>query len=30
VGLFQNIEDLRHVKGIGEKTLAKFKDRLCL
>jgi competence protein ComEA len=30
VGLFQKIEDLRHVKGIGEKTLAKFKDRLCL
>jgi competence protein ComEA len=30
VGLFQKIEDLLNVKGIGEKTLAKFKDRLCL
>lgn len=30
VGLFQKIEDLLNVKGIGQKTLAKFKDRLCL
>ena len=30
VSLFQKIEDLLNVKGIGEKTLAKFKDRLCL
>ena len=30
VGLFQTIEELLNVKGIGEKTLAKFKDRLCL
>lgn len=30
VGWFQTIEELLNVKGIGEKTLAKFKDRLCL
>jgi competence protein ComEA len=30
VGLFQRIDDLLNVKGIGEKTLAKFKDRICL
>lgn len=30
VGLFQTIDDLLNVKGIGEKTLAKFKDRVCL
>ena len=30
VGLFQTIDELLNVKGIGEKTLAKFKDRLCL
>jgi competence protein ComEA len=30
VGLFQKIDDLLNVKGIGHKTLAKFKERLCL
>jgi competence protein ComEA len=30
VGFFQKIDDLLNVKGIGLKTLAKFKERLCL
>lgn len=25
-GLFRSVEDLLHVKGIGEKTLEKFRD----
>jgi competence protein ComEA len=29
-GLFQHIEDITLVKGIGEKTLLKNRDRLCL
>ena len=30
IGLFQTIDELLNVKGIKEKTFAKFKDRLCL
>lgn len=29
-GFFQHIEDLMHVKGIGEKTFEKNKANLCL
>lgn len=29
-GLFQTIDDIVLVKGIGEKTLMKNRDRLCL
>lgn len=29
-GLFQKIEDLMQVKGIGEAKFAKLKDRICL
>lgn len=30
VGLFQNLEDLKLIKGIKEKTFEKIKDYLCL
>ncbi len=30
IARFQTIDELTRVKGIGIKTLAKFKDRLCL
>ena len=29
-GLFQQIEDIKAVKGIGEKTFEKIKDLICL
>ena len=29
-GKFKTIEDLKKVSGIGEKTFAKFKDKICV
>lgn len=29
-GLFQNIEELKNIPGIGEKTFDKLKDKVCL
>lgn len=29
-GPFQSIDDLRQVKGIGEKTLARIRDRITI
>lgn len=29
IGVFRRVEDLRQVKGIGVKTLAKLRDSLC-
>ena len=29
-GPFSSVEDLTRVSGIGEKTLAKFADKVCI
>jgi competence protein ComEA len=29
-GPFQSVEDLRQIKGIGEKTLARIRDRITI
>ena len=29
-GKFKTIEDIKKVSGIGEKTFAKFKDKICV
>lgn len=29
IGRFDNVDQLLEVKGIGEKTLAKFRDQVC-
>ncbi len=29
-GAFKSVEDLLYIKGIGEKTLAEFKDSICV
>lgn len=29
-GAFKRIEDIMNVSGIGEKTFAKFKDKICI
>ena len=30
IGRFDNVDQLLEVKGIGSKTLAKFRDQVCV